>query len=122
MRMSLIQVHDCYQRDGSSYVVPDPAGTVWGAPLDDVLSRYPLRCDRIDAIKVDVEGADLHAIGGMAGLLARHRPVLVIEDHSPYGYYEAADLLALLARLGYEPEEVMPDGARYWLARPAPEC
>ena len=58
--------------------------------------------ERVDLVKLDVEGADLHALEGMRGLLAAHRPVLFIEDHSIYGYYEHAELLACLDGLGYD--------------------
>jgi hypothetical protein len=50
----------------------------------------------------------------MEGLLATHRPVLFIEDHSVYGMYEQADLDALLWKLGYEDGP----GGGWLLARP----
>src|SRR5258708_1663882 len=71
--------------------------TAHGRRLDEELAGET----RIDLIKLDVEGADLHAIEGMAGLLGRCRPAMLIEDHSIYGYYSRADLEALLDRLGY---------------------
>jgi FkbM family methyltransferase len=67
-------------------------------PLDYVLAEE----DRIDLIKLDVEGADLRALAGMAGTLERLRPVLFIEDHSIYGYYEHGELIAALEALDYE--------------------
>lgn len=87
----------------------------------------------LDLVKLDVEGADLHALRGMAGLLERHRPVLFIECHDIYGYYDRADLEATLASLGYTfevaasvPSTWMPGGpdgvtrmADYLIARPA---
>ncbi len=89
---------------------------------------------RLDLVKLDVEGADIHVLRGLAGLLARYRPVLVIEDHSLYGYYDRADLEETLTGLGYEfevaasvPSNFQPgvgilDHSRpadYLLARPA---
>ncbi len=65
--------------------------------LDDVLSDI----DRVDLVKLDVEGADLHALRGMRELLAKHRPTLFIEAHDYCGYYERSDLEALLTELGY---------------------
>jgi FkbM family methyltransferase len=56
---------------------------------------------RLDLVKVDVEGADIHAIKGMAGLLKKYRPKLLIECHDIYGYYERADLEQTLTDLGY---------------------
>lgn len=82
---------------GSTRVAESETGEVDAAPLDDLL------CDlgAIDLIKLDVEGADLHALRGMREALRRYQPVLFIEDHSIYGYYDAADLDALLGELGY---------------------
>jgi FkbM family methyltransferase len=106
---------------GSTRVVTGAAGAVAARPLDDVLA------DVIpDLIKLDVEGADLHAVRGMADTLARAKPTLFIEDHSIYGYYELADLKALLAELGYDNEEFiapLPGGrhAPYIIARPKEE-
>ena len=52
-------------------------GPWWSAsPLDWTLADE----DRIDLVKLDVEGADLHALRGMAGLLERCRPVLLYRD------------------------------------------
>lgn len=117
-RFRIQKVHEQYERDGSNRILPDPDGPVWGARLDDALNCYPLRPDRLDVIKLDVEGADIPALEGMSGLIGKYHPVLFIEDHSCYGYYEQADLLALLTRLGYRWEDVDWCGAHYWIARP----
>ena len=115
---------------GSTRVLPAgglPSEAV-GYRLDDLLHEEP----RIDLVKLDVEGADIRALRGMAETLARCRPALLIEDHSIYGYYERADLEATLGGLGYGWEVAhsgetvwMPDGLRdvpvlgeYLLARP----
>lgn len=118
---------------GSTRVLPAEAGT-GGLVAAGRLDAQPelAGLDRLDLVKLDVEGADIHAIEGMAGLLERLRPVLLIEDHSIYGYYDRADLEAALSRLGYGWEVAysgetvwMPDGIRdvpvpgeYLLARP----
>jgi FkbM family methyltransferase len=78
---------------------------------------------RLDLVKLDVEGADLAALRGMAALLLAYKPVLFIEDHSIYGYYDRADLLALVESLGYDAElflAALPAGreAPYVIARP----
>jgi FkbM family methyltransferase len=117
---------------GSTRVLPadnGAAGTVMARRLDDVL----LGIERLDLIKLDVEGADIHAIDGMAGLLAEYGPALFIELHDIYGYYTRAELEACLERNGYTwevahtiPTTWMPDGesdvvqqADYLLATPA---
>lgn len=89
---------------GSTRVTEDGTGvTVVGGPLDDMLTGYP----DPDLIKLDVEGADLHALRGLAGTLARAKPTLFIEDHSIYGYYDLCDLKALLESFGYGWREIM---------------
>lgn len=107
-------------RDGSTQVRPGPGGDTGPARrtsavrLDELLIDEP----RIDVVKIDVEGADLHVLRGMAALLAEHRPVLFIEDHSVYGMYERADLNALLEELGYGWED-LPAYRGYVIARPS---
>jgi FkbM family methyltransferase len=86
---------------GSSRVGEDSNGTVDALPLDDVLFAV-----NPDLIKLDVEGADLHALRGMRDTLARCKPALFIEDHSIYGFYQRAELEAVLHDLGYNWREV----------------
>jgi FkbM family methyltransferase len=78
---------------------PDTAG-VAGMRLDT--SPQLRHLDRLDLVKLDVEGADLHALRGMAGLLSRHHPVLFVECHDYCGYYTRAELEETLSRLGYQ--------------------
>jgi FkbM family methyltransferase len=63
---------------------------------------------RIDFVKIDVEGHDLEVLEGMQGLVARFRPKILIEFHSP-------DLLLrgheLLAAQGYQ---LSMDPSRIW--------
>jgi FkbM family methyltransferase len=105
-------------------VQDEDAGRVDGLaealPLDYVLADEP----RIDLIKLDVEGADLHALRGLAVTLERLHPDLFIEDHSIYGYYEHEELIELLEGLGYRTETFMARlagdrAAPYVLAFPA---
>jgi FkbM family methyltransferase len=50
------------------------------APLDALVGG----CERIDLVKVDVEGYELAVIAGSRDLLARHRPTVLIE-FNPFG-------------------------------------
>jgi FkbM family methyltransferase len=45
------------------------------APLDDLVGEYP------DLVKIDVEGAELEVLAGMARLLRSRRPRLIVEWH-----------------------------------------
>lgn len=108
-------------------------GTVAAMPLDDNddVGFVLASTGRLDLVKLDLEGADIHALNGMAGLLAKYRPTLLIECHDIYGYYERADLEDCLTRLGYtfevaasNPSTWHPDGpvesrpADYLVAEP----
>jgi hypothetical protein len=106
---------------GSNRVAEGSDGEIDAAPLDDILLPPPAA--GIDLIKLDVEGADLHALRGMAGVLRECRPVLVVEDHSMYDYYSHDELINCLAGLGYGSERIKVDlaGDRiglYVIARP----
>jgi FkbM family methyltransferase len=80
--------------------LPAEDGAIWGQRLDVALDP-----DRLDLVKVDVEGADLHALRGMSGLLHEHRPILFVESHAIHGYYELGELTGLVESLGYSWEE-----------------
>jgi FkbM family methyltransferase len=135
---AMLRLEDPYNQvaGGSTRVLPlrdgplNGDGVVMAARLDEVLASV----DRLDLVKLDVEGADIHAIDGMAGLLERYRPALFVELHDIYGYYTRAELEACLERVGYAwevahtvPTTWMPDGesdvvrqADYLLCTPAP--
>jgi FkbM family methyltransferase len=97
---------------GGTRVLDDGKGTVKGVRLDALLAAEPA----VDLVKLDVEGADLHALEGMRGLLARHRPAMLIECHDMYGYYDFADMEALISDLGYSYNFVLHRG--YFVAQP----
>jgi FkbM family methyltransferase len=97
--------------------VDEGARLVLAGRLDEVPALVKLR--RLDLVKLDVEGSDLHALRGMAGLLKRHRPALLVECHDRYGYYTTEDLDAVLTELGYGWEFVYFKDAPYRVCRPA---
>jgi len=59
--------------------------------------------------KIDVEGHELSVLKGMADLLARDHPILVLEGRSP----DVADLLASLG-YSYEEQASSPNRVFYW--------
>lgn len=70
--------------------------------LDAWLEEHPV--DRIDLIKIDIEGAELPCLQGADRTLTRFDPAIIIEiqDHSAArAGYRQSDILVHLARLGY---------------------
>jgi FkbM family methyltransferase len=82
---------------GSTRTVPGEAGAIPAGRLDEELNWL----NQLDLVKIDVEGADIHVIDGLAGLLKAFQPTLFIECHDIYGYYKREDLEAALTRHGY---------------------
>jgi len=73
---------------------------VTAAPLDELIDRHDLRPP--DFIKMDIEGAEVHAIGGMRKTIARHRPAILMELH---GRATARGTLAAIDWEGYSFQE-----------------
>lgn len=84
--------------------------TVPAVTVDALLGR--LGWDHVDAVKLDVEGAEAAALRGMAGLLSGpDAPMLLYEsngDALPYFGNTPADLEAALEELGYATFSVEP--------------
>lgn len=63
------------------------------------------RLGKIDLVKLDVEGAEAKALTGMAGLLARCRPLVICEWHPQAA---GSDYSGVFRRLGYACELLEP--------------
>lgn len=70
-------------------------------------------CPRIGLMKLDIEGAEFAALKGARGILAQHRPALVIEAYEvnmkSFGY-SLDDLHRLLVAAGYSVHLIKPEG------------
>jgi FkbM family methyltransferase len=64
--------------------------------LDEVVRA----CPRVDLVKIDAEGAEQEIVAGMAGLIARDRPILVLEYNAARYAEPRAFLDRLLAAYG----------------------
>ena len=95
-RGSFARRRDDEANSGMWYFVPAAGGEAkhTAIQLDEWLAGRP-DLDRIDVVKVDVEGAELHVLRACAHTLATHRPVVYLEVNS-----EA------LARFGVTPRDV----------------
>lgn len=78
-------------------------GEVDVATLDEVLER--LGVDRLDILKVDIEGGELACLKGGLESLQRFRPIVIVEvqEHSARtAGHRGRDILELLRPLGYD--------------------
>lgn len=76
-------------------------------PVDNVLLNAP----RLDWIKVDVDGCEVDAVAGCLGLIRKHRPCMLTENHVGIVPDVCERLRELLLPLGYNEENyVRPEG------------
>ncbi len=61
---------------GAQFVVPGQ-GDVFATTIDALCATK----EAVDLIYLDIEGAELHALYGAVDTLAKHRPVVVVEDN-----------------------------------------
>ena len=81
------------------------ATLVPGFRLDDILSL-----DRLDLIKIDVEGHEFSALQGFLYHIVRFRPVIVSE-FTPGSMVNAQGYLSLFFSLGYSISIIESDGS-----------
>jgi FkbM family methyltransferase len=79
-------------------------------PLDLVLQEAGV--ERVDAMKMDVEGAEPAVLRGAAQTIARHRPVLISEFYplALASWGSAESYLSALRQLGYRLSVIGTDG------------
>lgn len=106
-------------RDGAAHLLRGPSSyehrLAEGGGGDEIASvtlDRQLADVKVDFVKLDVEGADARAVEGMRRILARDRPIVLIEDHGP----PTDDAKAILASHGYA---FRPVDAAHALAVPA---
>ena len=94
-------------------------------PLDQAAATHSVTVKRLDdwlpvlgrvkLIKLDVEGAEQHVVEGMAALISRDMPYIVVEVTDAYLQkmgHSAASLLRLLNQKGYLVYRIGDDGLR----------
>lgn len=83
--------------------IAKPAGVIKLTTLDDFCGERKLQ--KVDLIKLDIEGAELPALKGALNTLKQFKPKLIIEvqeETAERAGYSADDILIFLANLGYE--------------------
>jgi FkbM family methyltransferase len=87
---------DYVEKDKGRFVV----ARVPVVSLDDMADE--LKLDRLDLIKIDIEGSEFPALKGAAETLKRCKPALLIETHVVDGKATADDVVEFLHNVGYE--------------------
>jgi len=82
---------------------------VEGITLDEYAERK--RIERIDFVKMDVEGAEASVLSGMTSILGRDKPILLIEIHEYNRYGESHPALRKLREYSYKISNL---GLRNW--------
>lgn len=102
-------------RGWSPFIPTAPARTVPWSPNEgtDFLVRPCITLDRwaelanpqkIDFVKVDVEGAEVHVLQGARRTLVKHKPVVIVETHEYLFRGITQDVIELMRSYGYEAE------------------
>ncbi len=79
--------------------------------LDEELGA--LGIERVDLIKIDIEGGELFALSGAEEAIQKYRPVVMIEINDvtySAARYTSKDVDNFFSRLGYKPHRVSPGG------------
>jgi len=98
-----------------SYEEPPRPYTVRGRSIDDVVRE--LNLTKVNAIKVDVEGAELEVLRGAMNTLKRFHPKLVVEvDLGQLANFKTTpeDLVAVITGAGYKHGRPLNSGATDW--------
>jgi FkbM family methyltransferase len=77
---------------------------VQGLTLEGILARAGV--ERVDFIKMDIEGAELRVLQSAETFLRTHRPRMIIEPHEVDGRLIVRELASLLKSYGYRVEIV----------------
>jgi FkbM family methyltransferase len=78
--------------------------------LPDFLAAQKI--ERLDLIKMDVEGAETDILATCRDLLRRFRPVVIVEAHRPHGVSTADACAAILHEEGYRTYQVLQPGTK----------
>jgi len=67
------------KRDTTEYIGQDIDYAGGGLKVVDVITIDSLRLERLDFMKIDVEGMELEVLEGARGAIAKHHPLMMIE-------------------------------------------
>jgi len=76
---------------------------------------------KVDALKIDIEGAEYTILDTIDDILAHHKPMIVMEPHKFNGKMRIDLLMEKLARMGYQGEVIDQSGIAYPLIKAWPK-
>lgn len=85
---------------------PVPLGSFPTVPLDTFARREGL--ERVDLVKIDVEGAEASVLAGGREVIARHRPMIILEWNPELQERGGGGLIGTLREFGYRLFDVDP--------------
>ena len=80
--------------------------------LDDYVSQFPLQ--RVDLVKLDVEGGEREVLKGASLVLTKFRPIFICEvlDATTQAWgYNAREIILMLQNYGFNWFEIRLDGS-----------
>jgi FkbM family methyltransferase len=95
-----------------------PSYAVRGRPIDHVVAELGLQ--RVDVVKVDVEGAEYLVLRGLQETLRRFHPKVVMElvpDQLANMHATVEDIVSLMTELGYGPRRQVDETDWEWTAK-----
>lgn len=99
-----------YSNQGATLAHDSLGDCAYGAVSVPTRRLDEIEIGDVGLIKIDVEGHEAAVLRGAAGLIARFRPVLVIEMEEKHLHRPIADAIAEVAALGYVPHIAGPAG------------
>jgi FkbM family methyltransferase len=118
-RMTVWSKSGCYDRTGwyetstTKFTVerpdPLPEWTIYVEPIDSIMDFYT---GKVDHLKLDVEGAEVHVLRGAKKLIHRTLPKILVEHHNflvPDVERQVVDLL--VGEWGYSHVGTVPHGS-----------
>ncbi|WP_343574918.1 FkbM family methyltransferase [Pseudomonas sp.] len=88
-----------------------PSQTISLTTLDRYIEEHPV--ERLDIIKIDIEGAELACLKGATTVLNQYRPMIIIEIQSETAAnagYEQSEILRFLSGIGYGFQRIGANG------------
>jgi FkbM family methyltransferase len=84
-----------------------------GEILVPIITLDELNLDRVNLVKIDVEGYELEVLKGGEKMIKHFRPTMQIEVHQPHG--QNCETCNWLKSLGFSPTKTYDAGGAHWI-------